>query len=278
MTLKSKLLLLLLFPLVYPAQAQSASKIYSMIEHCERLKGLTAEITKEERIEGVMIKQITAVKLIREPFTVYLNQRYPKVGVEILVLGKGEKALINPNAFPWFNISLDPYSSLMRRNQHHTVYDSGFDLLAGILGKELKRIGKDTATHLFYKGIEDVNGRPSHLIEMINPSYKIVPYTVNADEDLLIIADRFNLSEHTILELNDEVDFYDDVSNGQKIMIPTSYAKKMKLFIDVEYLLPLVISVYDNDGIYEKYTYKKFILNPTFKPEEFNSEYEAYGF
>lgn len=277
--MKFNLVAVLVLASLFKVQAQSASGLITlMIEHCAQLKGLTAEITKEERIDGEIVKQITAVKLIRDPFKVYLNQRYPKEGVEILCLSKQSKALINPNYFPWFNLTLDPYGSLMRRNQHHTVYDSGFDLLAGILSKELERIGRDTASHIFYRGVENRNNRPSHLVEMINPNYEIASYIVRSGEDLLSIAQRLNLNAHTILELNDDVDFYDDVSTGQKIMIPTSYARKMKLYIDVEYLLPLVISVYDDDGLYEQYSYKKFVLNPEFKAGEFTSDYEEYGF
>lgn len=270
--------LLLALP-VSGVRAQSAGQlIRTMIDQTKEIEGFTAEITKEERIDGELGKQITAVKLVREPFQLYLNQRFPKEGVEILCTDKNGKALINPNAFPWFNLSLDPYGSLMRRDQHHTIYDSGFDLLAKILDRELQRIGSDTASHLFYKGIENINNRPSHAIEMLNPNYKITPYKVKEGEDILIIAESLNVSEYAILELNEDIDFYDDVSTGQEINVPLSYAKKMLLYLDVEYMLPLVFSVYDNNGLYEQYMYSKFVLNPKFKQDEFSSNNEDYDF
>ena len=56
------------------------------------------------------------------------------------------------------------------------------------------------------------------------------------------------------------------------------YAKKMILYIDKGYMLPLVIKVYDGKGLYEQYAYTKFILNPDFEDDEFTSEYKDYGF
>ncbi len=249
-----------------------------MVESAARLEGFTAEITKEERIDGKIIKQITAVKLIRQPYQVYLNQRFPKEGVEILCRRDSDRPLINPNSFPWFNLSLDPYGSLMRRNQHHTVFDSGFDLMSNILSRELNRIGNDTASHIFYKGMIDWQGKPAYHIELANPDYHYTTYQVKSGEDLNTIARKLNISEYAILEINEEVDFFDDVSAGQELQVPSRYAKKMVLYIDKEYMLPLVIKVYDGKGLFEQYAYKKFVLNPTFEKGEFTSEYKDYGF
>ena len=272
--------ILLLFILVHNIGLSQSPKtiILEMVQSASKLRGFTAEITKEERIEGELVKQITAVKLIRKPYQLYLNQRFPKEGVEILCRTGVTKALINPNAFPWFNLSLDPYGSLMRRGQHHTVYDSGFDLMSSILHRELARIGNDTATHIFYKGMVDWQGRPSFHIEMANPNYQYTTYHVQLGEDLNSIAKKLNINEYAILEINEDIDFYDEVSPGQTLQVPSSYAKRMILYIDQEFMLPLVIKVFDGKGLYEQYAYKKFILNPRFHAGEFTSEYKDYGF
>ena len=249
-----------------------------MVESAGELEGFTAEITKEERIDGKLVKQITAVKLIRKPYQLYLNQRYPKEGVEILCRAGNDRALINPNSFPWFNLSLDPFGGLMRKEQHHTVYDSGFDLMSSILHRELARIGNDTVSHIFYFGMIYWQGRPAYHIEMKNPDYHRTNYKVQLGEDLNSIAKKLNINEYAILALNKDVDFYDDVSPGQELQVPSSYAKRMVLYIDEGYRLPLVIKVYDDQGLYEQYAYKKFILNPTFAEDEFTSDYNEYGF
>lgn len=249
-----------------------------MIKSAAKLQGFTAEITKEERIDGEMTKQITDVKLIRQPFQLYLYQQYPKKGVEVLIRKDNDKPLINPNAFPWFNLNLDPYGPLMRKNQHHTVYDSGFDLMVDILSKELSKIGPDTAEYIFNEGLVEWQNRPAYQIEFINADFGFNLYKVQMGEDLNAIAQKLNISEYAILERNEEIDFYDDVSPGQEIKVPSSYAKKMILYIDKEYMLPLVIKVYDDKGIYEQYAYKNFVLNPDFKEGEFQGDYPDYGF
>ena len=113
---------------------------------------------------------------------------------------------------------------------------------------------------------------------MKNPDYHYLSYHVQLGEDLISIAKKLNISEYAIMELNEEVDFYDDVDPGQELRIPSSYAKKMVLYIDQLYMLPLVIKVYDGKGLFEQYAYKKFVLNPTFHDGEFTSDFPDYGF
>jgi LysM domain-containing protein len=150
--------------------------------------------------------------------------------------------------------------------------------MSSILHRELARIGDDTTRHIFYKGLVTWQDRPAIHIEMVNPDFQYSTYQVLLGEDLNSIATKLNVNEYAILALNDDVDFYDDVIPGQKIHVPSSYAKKMVLYIDSEYMLPLVIRVYDSDGLYEHYAYKKFVINPTFRPGEFSSSFKEYGF
>lgn len=275
---KRFLLLLSASCLTFIVMAQSpVALIHQMIDSAATLQGFRAEITKEERIKGDLVKQITEANLRKEPYSLYLVQRFPKDGVEILVRSKDDKPLINPNAFPWFNLNLDPYGPLMRKNQHHTVFDSGFDLLMNTLDRELAALGKNTS-NISYKGLVEWDGRPAHEIEVLYPDYGKKLYKVMMGEDLNSIARKLNVNEYSILELNKDIDYYDDVEPGDEIMVPSSYAKRMVLLIDSEYMLPMVTRVYDDKGLYEQYAYRNFIINPDFEPEEFNSSYEAYGF
>jgi outer membrane lipoprotein-sorting protein len=272
---------LLVFWLLLPLASFSQSGLqllYDMAEHTQKVVSFTATITKTERIEGEYIKQISAVKLHREPFMIYLRQRYPKDGVEILCRSDRPKALVNPNSFPWINLSLDPYGSLMRRNQHHTVYDSGFDLMTNILLAALKTVGSDTSDHVKYFGTKKHENRDVHHLEFINPSYRIINYKVKEKETVIDVAKKLNVNEYYILELNDNVDYYDDVDPGQVIKVPSHYASRMTLFIDADYMLPMVIWSYDDKGLFEKYAYSEFILNPPLDPSEFTTDYPEYDF
>ena len=244
----------------------------------DKLEGFTATITKTERFEKEFVKQISSVKLKRNPFRLYLRQEYPDAGVEILIRPDHSKALVNLNSFPWVNLHLDPYGSIMRRQQHHTVYDSGFDLMTNLLVRELDKIGSDTAGHLSYLGTITYDDRTVHELEFNNPSYQITIYAVGKNESVIDIVRKLNVNEYYILELNENLDFYDDTKEGQIIRVPTHYASKITLYLDVEYLIPLVIRTYDLSGLYEEYAYRNFRINPPFKDEEFSSSFDEYGF
>tara|TARA_B100001287_G_scaffold109703_1_gene92522 strand:- start:293 stop:406 length:114 start_codon:yes stop_codon:yes gene_type:complete len=36
--------------------------------------------------------------------------------------------------------------------------------------------------------------------------------------------------------------------------------------------------IYDEEGLYEKYSFSNLVINKTFKEEEFESNYKAYDF
>ncbi len=259
------------------SNGQTAVEIIAMMyKGASKIDGFIAEINKVERVKGEYVIQLSHVKLNRTPYKVYIKQLAPKEGVEVLAKKEDNKAVINLNSFPWINIYLDPYGALMRRNQHHLVFDSGFDLMVKVLKHELST--SISEERLIRK--EDViwQGKEMYQLELQNNDYKIVSYIVKPDEDIDMIANRLNINAYAVLELNDDVDGYDDVSAGQKIKIPNHYAKSMLLLIDKEYHLPLVIKVFDNKGLFQKYEYNSITINPNFAPSEFTQDFEDYNF
>jgi uncharacterized protein DUF1571 len=271
-------ILLLLIPFSSsPSSGQSAQEIINlMYQDAGNINGFVAEINKIERVDDEYIVQLSSVKLNRQPYKVYIKQLAPKKGVEVLASKGGEKAVVNLNSFPWINIYLDPYGTLMRRNQHHLVFDSGFDLMIKILKHELK----DEGAHNKLIRKEDIfwQGRKMHQIELVNNDYAIINYVVGKDEDVDIIAHKLNINAYAVIELNEAIDDYDDVEEGQVIKVPNHYAKSMSLLIDQQTHLPLVIKVFDNKGLYEKYEYNSIVLNPSFAHDEFTLQYAEYNF
>lgn len=79
-----------------------------MIENTKRIECMTYEMKKTERIKGKLLVQKSSIKFNRAPFKVYIEQLYPKKGIEVLYIQNKNKnkAQINPNGFPWFNINL----------------------------------------------------------------------------------------------------------------------------------------------------------------------------
>ncbi len=250
--------------------------IVMMYKEVAKIEGFIAEIKKEERVEDEYVIQVSKVKLQREPYKVYVKQLAPKEGVEVLAQAGNPKAVVNLNSFPWINLYLAPHGSLMRRNQHHVVYDSGFDLMIRILKYELS--SKLSEERLQRKENIIWQGKEMYHLELKNNDYDLIPYQVKPNETLDDIANKLHINAYAILELNEDVDDYEDVEEGQEIKVPTHYAKRMTLLIDKKTHLPLVIKVYDNKGLYEKYEYNSISLNPKFAPNEFTMEYEGYNF
>ena len=72
--------------------------------------------------------------------------------------------------------------------------------------------------------------------------------------------------------------FYDDVEAGQQIKVPSSYSKRMLMYVDVNELIPLKIEVYDDKGLFEQFLFKNVKLNVSFKENEFSEDFEEYNF
>jgi len=241
---------------------------------------LTCNLTKHERINGKMIKQISFNKIEMDPFRVYLKQLYPKEGMEVLYLHgvNNNKALINPNGFPWINLNLNPLENTMRKNQHHTILESGFDHVISILIFLTDKYKSEIDQIVTYNGMVEYENTTCHSVSLISPYFEYIDYTIKENETIIEIASRFKLSEHMILEKNSKVKDYDDVEPGQVIQIPNEYSPQMLVYIDTVDMLPVRMDVYDDQGLYEKYEYSQIVVNPELSPEEFSEDYAEYGF
>ncbi len=245
----------------------------------KKVQSLSFYLEKRERINGVMMEQFNHVKYNRKPLKVYMKQDVPNKGMEVLfVEGTNQnKLLINPNGFPWVTLNLDAYNSKVRQNQHHTIYESGFDyvvnMVEGLLAKH-----KDMEQHIKTDGTVVWDNRECHKIVMNNPHFRYMDYVVKKGEDLNSIGKARSISEYMVLEKNPIVKDYDNVKAGQVIKIPTDYALKLVFYLDKKTLMPLVIKVYDEIGLFEEYKYSKLVLNPKFDSQVFIRDNQEYKF
>jgi outer membrane lipoprotein-sorting protein len=280
---KTIFLVLLLIVAVGLGGSQQKQSGYSialkMFKKSSQISSLTYVMKKQERIDGKMVKQSSFTKMEKTPFKVYVKQLAPKKGVEVLYVdGKNSKALINPNGFPWINLKLNPSDGIMRNDQHHTIFQSGFDHVVSILKQQCKAYNKEIEKIITHNGTVSHKGILCYSISLNNPYFEYVDYQVVGDESVEDIAIRNKLSEHMIVEINDNVKDYDDVKAGQIIKIPNGYCPKMLLLIDKKKLTPVKMEVHDDKGLYELYEYSEVVINPTFAQEEFTSSFSEYGF
>jgi len=263
------------------SQAQSVTEIAkAMFAKTHSIKALSYTMKKTERIKGKSVLQISSAKLNREPLKVYLKQSFPKDGIEVLYVQgtNNNNALVNPNGFPWFSVNLDPFGSTMRENQHHTLFNSGYDHVISILEHLYTKYNDQVESMAKIDGSIVWDGHNCWVVSLNNPYFKYGSYTAQKGETLLTIASKFKLSEHMMLEKNPSIKSYTESLAGRTLLIPNDYSSKMVLYIDKVRMVPLVMKVYDNEGLYENYEYTNVVINPVFKPEEFNSDYKDYHF
>ncbi len=266
-----------LTPVNKPVSGYEVAK--SMFAKTKEIKTLGYTMRKLERVEGQMTEQVTEVKLSYNPFKVYTKQTAPKYGLELLYVEgtNNNMALINPNGFPWVNLNLDPYGSVMRKKQHHTIHESGYFHLVSILEFLFDKYKDKTKTMITDPVSTVWNSTECWKIEFKNPNFGYRQYTVQENETILTIAQKYKLSEYMIMENNKRKD-YNDVYKGLVLTIPNDYSPNMIMYIDKKNNVPLMIQVKDDKGLFEQYEYSKVSINPTWSADEFSKNYKGYGF
>jgi hypothetical protein len=281
MIFRRLLLLSFLFASILPAAAQKSidtkELVLKTLKHIREVKGLKYHLKVIERGRKGMNYYESTVKFNRHPRLIYL---YIK-GIEVLWLeGKNNgKALIKPNSFPFFNLNLDPMGSLMRQDQHHTLNEMGFDYFASIIQNTVDKLGPRFDDYFEVEGQERMNNRPCYKVIINNHDFQWVDYKIGAGESITSIARKFFVPEYLILEKNPNFnDYFDILEPGKIIKIPTWYAKRVTMYIDELYYLPISIKIEDDKGLFEEYNYHHLQVNPKFEEGEFTRDYPGYGF
>ena len=248
----------------------------SVLQSISGIKTMRYNLQCNERIKGKMQHTESQVKLQISPRKLYLSLKGPEV-LWLEGINNGD-ALINPGAFPYMNLNLDPFGLLMRKDQHHTIHEMGLQYLAEILKDGIRRAGDMFDKYFVILGEEKYDGRDCYKLSIAFPDYSWQPYTVKKGEDITSIARKLYVSEYMILEKNSGLSWFNDVKTGQVIQVPDAYAKLTLLLIDKEKLLPVNNMVYDEKGLFETYEYYNLQINPSISDEEFTEAYKDYNF
>jgi hypothetical protein len=278
---KQILLLIFCFSAITNLAAQtSARKIMEeMFAACDRMQTLQFTMKRMERIDGKIDASTTLTKYRRAPFAVYLCNLTPHNGMEVL-FNKGqnsEKAIINPNGFPYVNVSLSPYGNKMREGNHYTLYDVGFETLVSNLRHSVVILGSRTDDFFKNEGVVVFDGHQCDKIVLRNSSFAWQNYTVAKATSLESLARSLYLGSHMIKEKNKLAD-YGTLTAGTIIKIPTAFAKEVTLYIDKVTRAPIYQEIRDDAGVYAKYEFTNLIINPKFAADEFATTHTGYHF
>lgn len=260
--------------------ADPLTMLNTMLDRLGTLRTLQYEFKKYERIQGKLLLEHLRFKLRRTPFAVYGYQYSPRAGAEVLYPAEpgSRRVLVKPNSFPYVALSLNPYSDLLLENQHQTLLASGYDLMRHLLLAAREKYRTQLKNLVRYEGSLTWDSRRCHKLVLYPPAYQITTYTVQAGENLFRIADKLQVGWYKILELNGLSSPNDPLQAGQVLKVPSDYGKVIRLVIDSERHIPLVIEVEDEKGLYERYEYYKVEVNPPLTELDFSRKNPAYRF
>ncbi len=238
-----------------------------MLSSIEGIRTLTYDLRNSERFDGSLISGEYSVKYSTRPKKCYFYMIYPDKGSELAYVdgANKNKAIYDPTGFPYFKLKLDPFGESMRSQNHHTIYEAGFEYF----GKVIRQAYGQDQTMFRYKGETVWEGREVYRIEMDNKIFRYLDYVPVKEETPRDIARNLIVNEHKIIELNPELDKYAFVPEGKKITVPNFYARKMELLIDKENYLPIRQAIYDDIGLFEVYEFLDLKLNPQIDDEDF---------
>ena len=240
----------------------------------QSLRTLRCVVDAEERIGRNYVPGHTLMKLSFSPFKAYLKGQK---NIEILyVTGQNSnEAWVYPGSFPYLTLSLNPTASLMRKGQHHTVLQAGFGTITDLLDNPTGPGGTAFTRSFRYAGDTLVQGQSAHILRADYPQFRYVAYKASRNETIPSIASRFSCGEYRILERNDlAVD--SKIAEGQVVQVPNAYGRRIILVINSKTYLPISVTVYDDRGLYEKYTFLNVIANQPIPAAEFTKNYKGY--
>ena len=265
------------------AQVNNRKLAEDMLAKMAMVKTLKYRMYKKERLNGKYRESDMQIKYQKSPFACYMYMYSPDPGVEVLYkegVNSG-KAFVNPNKklVSFIDFDFDPMGKTLRKDEHHTLFENGFEYMRGIL-KAVMRVADEEDKYDEYCVVEgEVNfkGRQCHKVVLQYPKFAWKDYTVQSGEDLVKIARTLNLSEYMILEKN-KLSNFSSVKAGQTIKVPNMYAKKVILYIDKINLMPIYQEVHDDQGLFEEYQYINLIVNPVLDADDFSKTNPEYKF
>lgn len=277
--MKNLIGLCLSFVLIGLTQAQTAESVVNqMLSALDAGKTYEYTMVQEERIDGKIHRNKIFTKIQETPKKVFIdNVEGANEGVQVLYVSgeRDNKALVNK----MFGIKLSPFNSLIRKNQHHTILESGFGLLIGSIRDAKKRAQAQNAFDQVFQlaGSVTFDGKSCYKLILTDPTFTYESYTIQDGESLYSIAMKKKVCEQLIVEKNGLGGFGSGKS-GQTIQIPSSYAKKTILYIDKSNMHPIYQEMYDEKGMFEKYTFYDLKVNPSFTSKDFSEDNSAYDF
>ncbi len=249
-----------------------------MMDSVKKLQTIRFNMKSLERIETGYEESHTQVKLQINTRKVYLKN--PAVKLELLYNADNNKVkcLVKPHVFPYFTLSLDPRGNLMRKNQHFTINEIGFDFTVKTIAIALSKEKNQIAKHLSLLGKVEKNGMTCYLIIYENQAFSYFDHIVGEKETAESISHKYIVNEYMVRTKNKLFDNYGYLKKGTIVKIPNFYCKKGIFYIDEKSMLPISITIFDEVGVFENYEYSNLEINKPIPAAEFERNFKGYSF
>ncbi len=252
--------------------------LQQMIDSIENIKTLKIKLNSLERFQNKYLKATSYFKISYYPQKklYFIN---PERKIEILYIeNKNEnKALVKHPSLP-ISIYLDPNGAIMKKNQHYTIHELGFEYIANNIQIALSKEKEKYLNYLHYLGIHEKNNKQCHTLMYESSQFNFVPYTVQSKETVVSISRKFHINEYIIRDKNNLYYEFGYLKKGSTILIPQMYCKKAFIYIDQQTYLPVSVNLYDEKGLLESYDYLDVQKNIPLSEEEFSKHYKDYNF
>ncbi|GIV27103.1 MAG: hypothetical protein KatS3mg027_0917 [Bacteroidia bacterium] len=252
--------------------------LHQMIDSIENIQTLKIKLIALERIQDKYLKAISITKIsYSKPKKLYFINPEKKIEILYIEDENDNKALVKHPSLP-FSIYLDPNGSVMKKNQHYTIHELGFQYIARTIQVALSKEKEKYLNYLHFLGIHEKNGKPCYTLMYESSNFDFFTYTVVARETVVSIARKFNINEYIIRDKNNLYNHFGFLKKGTTLLLPKMYCKKAFIYIDKSTMLPVSINLYDDKGLLESYDYENVQKNIPIKDEEFSKNYKEYNF
>ena len=222
--------------------------------------------SKERFKGGKVISSYIQFKIQESPVKkTYANSIEPQKAQLVYIPSVQSKVKVKKG----FTLNLELTNGLLMKEQHQTIDRAGFGRIRKVLMTSIDaRKGQDLDKFAKITGSVNYDGKDCYRIEINDPDYKIILHTVTPTQtSVWKLRDQLAIPKYKIKELNGLSK--DELTPGQKIKIPSSYAKKTIIYLDKKTYLPLYQRMEDAEGMYETYEMKNLKIGVSLTDADF---------
>jgi hypothetical protein len=250
----------------------------NLLDSVRKIKTTRYELKATERVDNHLLFSESIIKINEHPQKIYFCG--PEKNIEVLWVENSNRgnAIVHSKSLPFVDMDLDPYGAIMRRKQHHTIFDLGFHYIAKTLETTILKSPKDFDKHFSYAGTLVWNKTDCYQILISFPEYKYIEHITKKGETVTSIAHFYNTSDFKIRYKNDLSSYFGAIKEGKRLLIPIPYSNKAILLVDKKTFLPTSIKIYDEEGLFEAYEFYNVQINKPFAFDEFSKDFKEYDF